>query len=282
MKKIMILILSCALLSGCATAFIPVYDGIIDALKTPQKVATIVESDTYWSILFLESPEAMRKNLFEKASNKAKLLYGDDVKLINLNYTGEWNALSLLLYFGMLGQVQDVILTADVVSYVEKNIDTDTETSKNQSPTIMWEADLVQKYDEFNGITFTNSNYLSSHSRFRVYYGERNGNRWLRITANYNGDDWIFYKMIQLVNGDSSRLTINIKSFDKKTDIFSNGRVFESSDDILSDEDGKKLIELLNGTPPIRVRLSGDYNDEFVLENNTVYALANLLNSYYK
>jgi hypothetical protein len=33
---------------------------------------------------------------------------------------------------------------------------------------------------------------------------------------------------------------------------------------------------------PIKVRLSGDYNNEFVLDKNTVYALVNILNSYYE
>lgn len=69
----------------------------------------------FWNFLFLRSGDKRRKELFELAQEKALAEYGSD-RLINLKYEGSWNGLSLLLYFSMLGFVEDATLTATVIS----------------------------------------------------------------------------------------------------------------------------------------------------------------------
>jgi hypothetical protein len=68
-----------------------------------------------WNILFLQSEEGRKKVLYDMAFKLAKERYGDDIVLANIQYSGKWNPLSLVLYFSMLGFVEDATATADVL-----------------------------------------------------------------------------------------------------------------------------------------------------------------------
>jgi hypothetical protein len=100
-----------------------------------------------------------------------------------------------------------------------------------------------------DGVTFTESKYLSTRlipQRLQIYYGAReNDRKWSIISSYYVGNDWIFYERIQLVNGDSDWLAIDIDYFDKKTTVMSGGTVRESSDDFLSMRTGKNYLTCL-------------------------------------
>jgi hypothetical protein len=80
----------------------------------PLPIGMVEEKAMNWNILFLNPPENRRRYLYEKALSTAKKKYGSDVVLRNLRYNGDWNPLSLILYFSMLGFVEDATLVADV------------------------------------------------------------------------------------------------------------------------------------------------------------------------
>jgi hypothetical protein len=79
------------------------------------KIGTITHKEIFWNILFLYSVENRRSYLLSKAKEDAVKIYGPDIQLINIEYTGSWNALSLILDFSLLGFVEDAAVTADVI-----------------------------------------------------------------------------------------------------------------------------------------------------------------------
>lgn len=85
-----------------------------EVLKEPEMLGTIDVHERYWNVLFLKSVNERRSLLYTKALIEAKKKYGDNITLKNLQYIGEWHPLSLVLYFSMLGFVEDASLTADV------------------------------------------------------------------------------------------------------------------------------------------------------------------------
>ncbi len=79
------------------------------------KLGQVTVKQKTWNLLFTKSIEKRRQILFDKATQKAVEQYGNDILLANVRYEGMWNPLSLLLYFSMLGFVEDASVTADVL-----------------------------------------------------------------------------------------------------------------------------------------------------------------------
>ena len=67
---------------------------------------------THWFFIG-DTEEAVKNKILKKAVSK----YGNDVTVENINYFGEWKPSSLLLYFDLLGWVEKVHVSADVVRY---------------------------------------------------------------------------------------------------------------------------------------------------------------------
>lgn len=68
-----------------------------------------------WNILFLSSEEARKQALYNQVLEVAKKQFGNDIIIANVRYNGSWNPLSILLYFSMLGFVENATVTADVL-----------------------------------------------------------------------------------------------------------------------------------------------------------------------
>ncbi len=81
-----------------------------------EKLGSVTINKTYWNILFLNSVEKRRNALYDEALAKAKEQYGEDIALTNVRYQGDWDVKSLLLYFSMLGFVENATISADVVN----------------------------------------------------------------------------------------------------------------------------------------------------------------------
>ena len=84
--------------------------------ETPEetvKVGTVSDKGKLWHFLFIGGAKT---SVCERLLNKAKAKFGEDATIENVDYEISWNVgLSMLLYFDMLGYVQNYSATADVV-----------------------------------------------------------------------------------------------------------------------------------------------------------------------
>lgn len=80
-----------------------------------KKLGQVTEEKRVWNVLFLKSVEERRQVLLDLATQQAIEKYGNDIALANVRYDGTWNPLSILLYFSMLGFVENETITADVL-----------------------------------------------------------------------------------------------------------------------------------------------------------------------
>jgi hypothetical protein len=74
---------------------------------------TVTVRRVYWHPLFIGFPQIERDELRSDAIQRATIEFGEPVRLYNLSYRSEWNGWSLLLYFSLLGWIENAILTAD-------------------------------------------------------------------------------------------------------------------------------------------------------------------------
>lgn len=79
------------------------------------KLGEVTAKQKTWNLLFTKSVEKRRKDLYDLATKKAIEQYGSNILLANIRYEGTWNPLSLVLYFSLLGFVEDAKITADVL-----------------------------------------------------------------------------------------------------------------------------------------------------------------------
>ena len=80
-----------------------------------KKLGQVTVEKRTWNVLFLNSVEKRRQLLFDLAMQQAIEKYGNDIVLANVHYDGTWNPLSIILYFSMLGFVENETITADVL-----------------------------------------------------------------------------------------------------------------------------------------------------------------------
>lgn len=76
-------------------------------------LGSVEVSKTYWHVLWGGS-DKYKNGLYNMALEEAFNLYGDNIRLVNGSYKGEWSPLSLVLYLNMLGYVDKVTFTVDV------------------------------------------------------------------------------------------------------------------------------------------------------------------------
>ncbi len=88
----------------------------LDVERTTGNVlGQVTANRTYWHVLFIGSPEVHRTELLELAKETATAKYGQDIDIRNPKYSSKWSAASLLLYFSILGWVENASVTIDVI-----------------------------------------------------------------------------------------------------------------------------------------------------------------------
>jgi hypothetical protein len=78
-------------------------------------LGTVTVEKRFWNIFFMPAVDKRRETLYNLALQDARLKYGADITLTNLHYLGSWSPASLVLYFSIIGFVENASLTADVV-----------------------------------------------------------------------------------------------------------------------------------------------------------------------
>jgi len=137
------------------------------------------------------------------------------------------------------------------------------------------------RYDEFKDVSFVRHKYFFSIFADEPIeiYEVKNSN--LRVVFKYHGSDWIFFKKAVLINSSGNKVVFNFKTYDKTTDVGSGGTVYESIDLYLSDSEAKKLLGILTASGNKKVRLSGKYYKDYILDNNRVVALTEIIEHYF-
>ena len=155
-------------------------------------------------------------------------------------------------------------------------------TPKGYSPiSNQKDESLYIKYDEFKDVSFIRHKYF-----FRIradqpieIYEVKNSN--LRIVFKYSGSDWIFFEKAILINSSGNKIEFNFKTYDKITDVRSGGTVHESIDLYLSDSEAQELLSILSVPGNKKVRLSGKYYKDYILYNNKLIALKEIIEHYF-
>lgn len=157
---------------------------------------------------------------------------------------------------------------------------------------------LISNYDNVQHLTWykpqSAPEYTNSRCAFYFYLGKRDddggkdsGAAWLRLKATYVGDDWIFFKNIQInVNGQTI-YTVNPNYFDILHEV-GNGKVWESLDCtfpennswILSDEQ-RSVIEQIRDSSEAIIRFQGDhYRYDYTVTNEEKRGIGDILDAY--
>ena len=137
------------------------------------------------------------------------------------------------------------------------------------------------KYDEFKDVSFVRHKYF-----FGIYadepiaiYEVKDKN--LRVVFKYHGSDWIFFENVTLINSSGNKSVFEFKTYDKTTDVGSGGIVYESIDLYLSDSEAKKILNTLSAPGNKKVRLSGKYYKDYVLDSPKILALTQIIDHYF-
>ena len=119
-------------------------------------------------------------------------------------------------------------------------------------------------------------------SKLDIYISEEK-TKTLRISFQYYGGGWIFFKTATLINSNGDKIAFTFKPFDKKNHVESSGNVSESIDQILSIKDGMNIYELIkknkNG---VKLRLSGEYYKDYEIDELEISGLESILKYYFE
>ena len=141
---------------------------------------------------------------------------------------------------------------------------------------------VYKKHNEFKDISFYRHKAFFSPSPIEIYIGEGKLT-YLRTKFKYRGSDWIFFENATIINSESSKVKISFNSYDKETDVLSGSSVVEYIDESLSDYKAKEILNLINSNVDvIKVRLSGKYYKDYVLNESQINGLKEILNIYFK
>ena len=135
------------------------------------------------------------------------------------------------------------------------------------------------QHDEFKAVSFVRHKYffgIFTDEPIEIYEVK---NKNLRVVFKYHGSDWIFFTNATLINSSGNKIAFNFKTYDKTTNV-SGGTVYESIDLYLSDSEAKKLLNLLSTAGNKKVRLSGKYYNDYILDNQKVLALTQIIEHY--
>lgn len=147
---------------------------------------------------------------------------------------------------------------------------------------------IYVKHNEFKDLTFYrhkaffNAN-SADYSPVEIYIGENEyGNQYLRIEFTYNQGDWIFFTDAIIKNSRNDKVVFSFNSYEKTTDVHDYS-VFEEIDESLPDNKAKRIRDLIKPSGgKIKVRLSGEGYEDYVLEQDTVNALRKILKRYFE
>ena len=151
---------------------------------------------------------------------------------------------------------------------------TEYKTEENET-----KSNIVEEYDEFKKTSFIKNKKIENQVPVDIYIGKNEETKWLRIRFRYRGSDWIFFDKITIINSEGATISWNINTFDKNTDVLSNGSVYESIDLQLSDSKKEELYSLLQGDG-VKIRLSGKYYSDYNIKTDYASALLEVLNTY--
>lgn len=102
----------------------------------------------------------------------------------------------------------------------------------------------------------------------------------MRFVSSYDGSSWIFFDSIYIINDVGGKFQIsNIYSWDKKTDIYSDG-VSEKYDGNIDDSELLELAKVLESSNEIKVRLSGTKYKDYALKKCCVDGMLDTINYY--
>lgn len=140
------------------------------------------------------------------------------------------------------------------------------------------------RYDEFKNISFIRHKYFFGTFAYPntepiEIYEVKNSN--LRLVFEYIGWDWIFFQKATLINSSGKKIEFNFKSYNKTTDVISGDTVYESIDLYLSDSKAKALLILLSTPGNKKIRLSGKYQEDYILDKNRIIALKEIIDHYF-
>jgi len=144
------------------------------------------------------------------------------------------------------------------------------------------EGKMLEKYDEFQQITWIQHKYFNtaSHEPFSLYIGSKGGDSWLRCIFHYSGSSWIFFDKAILIDSNGNKLSWNIENYDKDTEVLSGGSVKERYDFMISDNEAWGIYNLLS-KENVRIRLTGKKNKDYTLSDSRKKALIELLEYYH-
>lgn len=226
------------------------------------------------------------------AINGVEKMKSDNTDDINYSYG--------LLYLLTLGKF--VKISADVIKSPEYNLEdgifvnideyksyskrkyltgnnNKEKTSEYKSEENIFKSNMVEDYDEFKKTSFIKNKKIDNQVPVDIYIGKNEENKWLRIRFRYRGSDWIFFEKATIINSDGATITWNINTWDKNTDVLSNGNVYESIDLQLTDTRREELYSLLQGNG-VKIRLIGKYYKDYEIKTDYVLSLLEVLNTY--
>jgi hypothetical protein len=151
------------------------------------------------------------------------------------------------------------------------------------SPTNKSENEMIyKKHNEFKDISFYRHKAFFKFSPIEIYIGEGN-DTYLRIKFKYIGSDWIFFESATIINSEGSKVKFSFNSYDREDDVLSNGSVLEYIDESLSDKKAKEILNLINtNNEIIKLRLSGKYYKDYVLNESQINGLKEILKKYFE
>ncbi|NQU55249.1 MAG: hypothetical protein HQ522_22245 [Bacteroidetes bacterium] len=137
---------------------------------------------------------------------------------------------------------------------------------------------IYEKYDEFQKTYFY---YHTGISGFiNLYIGKNKINKWYRIGFFYEGENWLFFKNIIIINDSGDRVVFDIKQYEKDKDVDKGGKgVKEKIDMILTNEKAKELKKLLS-KGSVRIRFTGKGIIEEDFSSRLVEALSEIMEFY--
>lgn len=140
---------------------------------------------------------------------------------------------------------------------------------------------IYTKYDEFDRKTlYKHRTFVSETNRIPIsLYGSKLNSDSVSssiIRICYLGNDWIFYDSVILLNENNERLEYSINSTDKFTEVDSYGRVWEIYHHLLSVDETKNFFQFII-QKPIRLRLDGKYQKDYVLDENRTESIIEMM-----
>ncbi len=107
-------------------------------------------------------------------------------------------------------------------------------------------------------------------------------NSFIRLTFNHRGKDLIYFNKAVIINANGGKLEFNKKSSNDISRVNREGNVYEFKDFDLSDDSSTKLLAILYSNNTIKIRLSGRYKKDYVLDKDRINALKDILELYLK